>query len=117
MKARSPALTLLEGVVAAMPDDLDALRAIAEQYTEEGFYAEGLAADRALARRRPKDPLVLYNLACSLSLTGDQEGALATLRRAVELGYSDFRHLMKDRDLAALRATEAFRRWLEETLA
>lgn len=117
MKARSPALTLLEGVVAARPNDLDALRAVAEQYTEEGFYAEGLAVDQTLAQRRPNDPFVRYNLACSLSLTGDLDGALGALRHAVKLGYSDFRHLMKDRDLAALRATDAFRRWLEETLA
>ena len=119
MKApvRSPAITLLEGVAASMPDDLEALRALADQYTEEGFHAEGLVVDRDLARRLPDDPLVHYNLACSLSLTADLEGALEALRRAVKLGYDDFRFLMKDRDLAALRRTGAFRKWLEEVVA
>jgi tetratricopeptide (TPR) repeat protein len=115
--SRSPGLTLLEGVAAALPDDLDALKALADQYTEEGFFAEGLAVDLDLARRLPNDPLVQYNLACSLSLTGDLEGALAALKKAVKSGYSDFKHLMGDKDLAPLRKAAAFRKWLGETMA
>ena len=119
MKApvRSPAVTLLEGVAAAMPGDLDALRALADQYTEEGFYAEGLAVDLRLSRLLPEDLLVHYNLACSLSLTGDLDGALGALKRAMKVGYADLKYLMKDKDLAALRKTEAFRKWIEETVA
>lgn len=115
--SRSPALTLLEGVAAAMPDDLDALRALADQYTEEGFHVEGLAVDLRLARLLPDDPLVHYNLACSLSLTGDLEASLRALQRAVKLGYADLKYLMKDKDLAALRKAAAFHKWLEEAVA
>lgn len=115
--ARSPALTLLEAVAASMPGDAEALRALADQYTEEGFHAEGLAADLRLASRFPEDPLVHYNLACSLSLTGDLEAALRALQRSVKLGYGDFKHLMSDQDLAALRETEAFRKWFEGSVA
>ncbi len=119
MKAtiRSSAITLLEGVAAAMPEDLDVLRALADQYTEEGFYAEGLAMDLQLCRRLPDDPLVHYNLACSLSLTGDLETSLGALKRAVDVGYAEIKYLMKDKDLEALRKTAAFRKWLEETVA
>ncbi|MCC7519846.1 MAG: hypothetical protein IT578_11770 [Verrucomicrobiae bacterium] len=115
--ARSIALALLEGVAAAMPDDLDALRALAEQYTEEGFFTEGLDADRKLVKRLPKDPLVLYNYACSLTLTNNLDDALAALKESVHLGYSDFEHLLKDKDLASLRRTAAFRQWLDEIMA
>ena len=115
--SRSPAVTLLEAVVASMPGDLDALRALADQYTEEGFHAEGLEVDLRLSRLLPSDPLVQYNLACSLSLTGDLEASLGAVKKAMKLGYSDLAHLMKDKDLAALRKTAAFRKWLEETVA
>lgn len=119
MKApvRSPALTLLEAVSASMPGDVEALRALADQYTEEGFHAEGLAVDLRLAHLLPEDPLVHYNLACSLSLTGDLDASLRALKRAVKFGYGDIKYLMKDRDLAALRKTEAFRKWIDETVA
>ena len=117
VSVRSPALTLIEAVSASMPGDLETLRALADQYTEEGFCAEGLAVDLQLARLLPEDLLVHYNLACSLSLTGDLEGSLKALKRAVQLGYSQFGYLMKDKDLAALRKTEAFRKWIKETVA
>ena len=90
------------------PDDLDALAFLAETYTRRGRFEKGLALDRRLAALRSDDPIVHYNLACSLSLTCHEEEALQALRRAVELGYDDFAHLEKDADLKNVRGHPGF---------
>jgi len=54
-------------------------------------------------------PMLVYNLACLESLTGENEDALAHLRRAVEQ-REDLRNLAKtDSDLDAIRDEPAFK--------
>jgi len=62
-----------------------------------------------LARLRPDDPTVLYNLACSYALLGQFEEAVTALSRAMDEGYDDFKWLMKDPDLKKLRADRRFK--------
>jgi Flp pilus assembly protein TadD len=89
-------------VLADDPDDLDALARLGESYTRRGRYAEGLAIDRRLVALQPEDETAHYNLACSLALTGDRDGAFAALDAAVAHGYDAVHHLLADEDLAAL---------------
>ncbi|MBU6402312.1 MAG: hypothetical protein KGS61_18500, partial [Verrucomicrobia bacterium] len=56
-----------------------------------------------LARLRPADALIQYNLACSYSLTCQFEAAVRALERALTLGYRDFEWLARDPDLDRLR--------------
>ena len=101
-------VSLYEAVVASDPTNVEALMALGEAHTRTGDYARGLDVDQRLSRLRPEDPVVHYNLACSLSLLGRREAALSTLERAVALGYSDLAHLDKDPDLEALRQDPRF---------
>ena len=48
-------------------------------------------------------PIVVYNLACALAVRGRTREALATLGRAVELGFTDAEGMAGDADLASLR--------------
>ncbi len=99
---------LLEGIVRRYPDYIEALEALAQRYTQAGRIAEGLALDRHLVTLKPKCPTAFYNLACSLSLSGDKKGALGALTLAVSLGYSDFQWMRKDSDLKPLHGTPEF---------
>lgn len=90
------------------PGNLDVLAELGHLYTRLGRYDEGLAVDRRLVGAMPADPTAHYNLACSLALTGDADGAFAALERAVDLGYSDAALLADDPDLEALRADPRF---------
>ncbi len=92
-----------EGILRRAPDYVEVLKILAELYTRQQRYEEGLELDRRLARLRPEDPLVFYNLACSLSLTGDVSGAFRALERAFELGYADAAWMARDPDLRAVR--------------
>jgi len=96
-------ISFFEGVVARDPAYVEALQALGDGYTRRGKYAAGLKVDECLSQLRPEDPLVLYNLACSHSLTGDFEQAARSLERALECGYSDFKWLAEDPDLEPFR--------------
>jgi tetratricopeptide (TPR) repeat protein len=93
---------------------VDVLRAHGNNLTLKGRYADGLEIDKKLIQLRPTDALAHYNLACSYALLKKPELALKTLRRAVELGYRDFRYMREDRDLESIRHDPRFRQLLRE---
>jgi tetratricopeptide (TPR) repeat protein len=95
-------------------DYVDVLRIQGNNLTLKGRYAEGLQIDKRLIDLRPGDPLAHYNLACSYALLKRPEHAIKTLRRAVELGYRDFRYMREDHDLDAIRHDPRFRQLLRE---
>jgi hypothetical protein len=102
------------GILQRAPDFVDVLRVMGNLLTLRGRYVEGLAIDRRLVQLRPRDPLAHYNLACSLALLKRREQSLQTLRRAVELGYRDFRYMREDRDLDTIRHDPRFRQLLRD---
>jgi tetratricopeptide (TPR) repeat protein len=102
------------GILDRMPDYVDVLRVMGNNLTLKGRYAQGMQIDKRLVELRPGDPLAHYNLACSYALTNRPDQALKTLRRAVELGYRDFRYMREDRDLESVRQDPRFRQLLKE---
>ncbi len=99
----------LEGVLDKYPTYVECLMYLGNAYTATGMYEKGLNADLRLARLRPKDPLVYYNLACSFSLMGRFDESLVSLEKAVELGYDDLMYLINDDDLDSLRDEEGYK--------
>jgi len=57
---------------------------------------------------QPENPIPLYNIACAESLQGNITESLVYLNKAVDLGYKDLDHLLKDEDFLNIRNTEAF---------
>jgi tetratricopeptide (TPR) repeat protein len=107
-------LEFFTAIVKRYPDYVDVLRVLGNLLTLKGRYAEGLQVDRRLVQLRPNDALAHYNLACSYALLKRPDHALKTLRRAVELGYRDFRYMREDRDLDTIRHDPRFRQLLRE---
>jgi tetratricopeptide (TPR) repeat protein len=101
-------------ILDRFPDFVDVLRVHGNNLTLKGRYAEGLQIDRRLIQLRPGDPLAHYNLACSFSLLKKIDLSLKMLRKAIELGYRDFRYMREDRDLDAVRHDPRFRQLLRE---
>ncbi len=102
-------IEFVEGLVRRDPGYVDALQLLGDHYTQRGRYAEGLKVDEGLARLRPADALVFYNLACSYSLTEQFDRAALALGKALGLGYRDFNWLAKDPDLHKLRQQPIYR--------
>lgn len=107
-------LDFFEGILNRNPEFLDVLRVHGNNLTLKGCYEDGLKVDCRIVELRPHDPLAHYNLACSLSLLKKVDQALRALRKAIELGYRDFRYLREDRDLEAVRHDPRFRQLLRE---
>jgi predicted Zn-dependent protease len=104
-------------VLKNMPDHPDALRSQAEILSRKRRFGEALVLDRRLCDLRPTDPVVRYNLACSLCQVGRRRQAMRQLQVAVTLGYNDWLHLESDRDLAPLRYQTDFRRLIQQMRA
>jgi Flp pilus assembly protein TadD len=99
---------ILEVETGRHPENVDALAELGHVYTRQRRYALGLAVDQKLVRLVPDNPTVHYNLACSLAILGEKEGALDALERAVRLGYDDPAFMQQDEDLRRLRQESRF---------
>jgi Flp pilus assembly protein TadD len=99
-------ISFIKGVVRRDPKFVEALQVLGDDYTRRGSFKDGLRVDQQLARLRPDDSTVLYNLACSYALIGRLDRATSALIKAIDFGYNDFRWLMRDPDLQLLRDDE-----------
>lgn len=106
-------LEFLESIARRLPEDTGVLRALADLYTKTGDYAEGLRIDERLSHLCAEDPMVWYNLGCSLALVKRKEDSLDALSRALELGYDDYEWMKKDSDLTVLHGDPRFESMLE----
>ena len=102
------------GILKRNSDYVDVLRVMGNNLTLKGRFAQGLDIDRRLVQLRPRDPLAHYNLACSYALLKQSDQALRILRKAVELGYRDFRYMREDHDLDSIRHDPRFRQLLRD---
>jgi len=100
----------MEGIIRREPDYLEALQVLGDDYTRRGRFEDGLRMDEQIAKLRPDDSLAYYNLACSYCLNNRVESAIASLERALSLGYRDFAWLSEDPDLAKVRRHPAYRK-------
>jgi Flp pilus assembly protein TadD len=101
-------------LLVRVPDYAEVLRAQASNLTTKGRIREGLKIDQQLVASRPHDPTAHYNLACRYAVLRQRDLALQTLRRAVELGYRDFRFMVRDADLTSIQKDPRFRELLRE---
>ena len=101
-------IAFYEAVLKRSPDFVACLKMLAELYTIVGRYHEGLVLDQRLAQLLAYDETVFYNLACSYSLVEDIENSLVTLKKAIALGFSDYRYIRSDPDLVNVRKDKRF---------
>jgi hypothetical protein len=107
-------LEFFGGILSRHADYVDVLRVMGNLLTLKGRFTEGLQVDKRLITLRPHDALAHYNLACSYALLKRPEQSIKTLRRAVELGYRDFRYMREDHDLDSIRHDPRFRQLMRE---
>jgi len=107
-------ISFLEGLVRRDPAYVEALQILGDDYTQRGRIEEGLRVDQKLSQLEPQNPLVFYNLACSLSLAGKLDEAAQAVESALDLGYRDFKWLARDPDLKALRKHPHYARLREK---
>ncbi|MFL5329575.1 MAG: TPR end-of-group domain-containing protein [Gemmataceae bacterium] len=107
-------LDFFSGILGRCGTFVDVLRAHGNNLTIKGRVNEGLEVDQKLIQLGPDDALAHYNLACSLALLNRPDSAFKTLRKAVELGYRDFRYMRDDKDLESIRTDPRFKQLIQE---
>lgn len=103
-------IAFMEGLVHRDGSYAEAWRILSEDYSRRSRFADGLQVDEKLAQLNPESPEVLYNLACSYSLTRNVERAVETLTRAIGKGFIDFKWMLRDPDLVFLRKDPIFKK-------
>lgn len=106
-------ISFFEAILAQVPDSVDVLMALSNNYTRQGHFDKGLATDQRLCQLRDHDPIIHYNLACSYSLLGRLGESLDALQHAVGLGYSDLAFMQEDPDLESIRRDPRYAAFLE----
>jgi len=84
------------------------LRARQHAALERGDVLEAVRLGRARVKAAALDPGVHYDLACALARARDGTEAIGSLRTAITLGFDAPGLLVKDADLASLRAHPSF---------
>ncbi len=89
----------------------------AEHLANEGLdaldqhrFADAESKLRAALERVPDKATWIYNLACAQSMQGKIDGALDSLEKATDFGFTDFTHLEHDPGLSPLRETERYKK-------
>lgn len=82
-------------------------------HLQVGLHQAGRYADSArvgaVAVEQGVGPIATFNVACSLAKSGDADGALDWLERAVNAGFERTAAVVDDPDLDSVRATDRFR--------
>lgn len=92
-----------EELTKADPDNAYAWHQLAYARHGQGDFAGAAEAGRRAAEFPELRAGALYNLACSLSLGGRGDEAIAALEAALAAGFQDYDLLAGDEDLAAIR--------------
>lgn len=102
-------IEFFEQLLSRNESAIEVLRTLAELLSQKGAHKQAVNLDRRLVSLLPEDPLVRYNLGCSLARAGHQQEAIDVLSHAILLGYDDLEHLEVDPDLDSLRDIPEFR--------
>jgi non-specific serine/threonine protein kinase len=104
----------LERQIEIVPEDARARVLLAVTYIEESRIAEATDQVQRAIELRADDANIHYNAACVYGLLGDKAKALATLKKATELGASNWDWIARDTDLICLHGDPEFERLIEE---
>jgi len=107
-------IEFFEAIYRRCPDYTEVVGLLGGLYTKVGRVADGLRMDRKLVKLEPDNATAHYNLACSLALCKKRPDALKSLRKAVDLGYSDRDWMEQDPDLEILKNDPEFRTLLSQ---
>jgi len=99
---REREMRVLEHQLDLVPDDVRARILLAADYAAVGRKEDSVRELEKSVALRPNDSNILYNAACGYALMEMKPEALALLKKAKEVGYSNLDWITRDPDLACL---------------
>jgi non-specific serine/threonine protein kinase len=104
----------LERQIEIVPEDARARILLATTYVEDGRLADANEQLRRATELRPNDANIHYNAACTYGLMQEKEKTFASLKKATELGYSNWDWIARDTDLSCLHGDPEFDKLIAE---
>jgi tetratricopeptide (TPR) repeat protein len=95
-------------------NQLGAAFQLALVYSQKADYARALEWTEKVLTLDPRSEVAQYNRACFLTRLGKHAEAIVALDRAVDLGFRDADHMMRDPDLATLIPTAEFKTFMSK---
>lgn len=107
------ALSALAASPAAIAQDTDPAspkhaESVGIEAMSQGRYLDAAEAFAQYIKARPESFVGYYNLSAAMSCAAELDASQIAMTKALELGFSDRKQLLRDDDLAALRETEYF---------
>lgn len=112
-EANLDAMRILKLHVELYPEDAQALCVGSIAMIEAGDRKRSLHWAALALAINPQESVILYNVACTYSLLGEDERALDCLARAIRNGFGDEAWMTNDPDLASLRSLPRFQSLLK----
>jgi tetratricopeptide (TPR) repeat protein len=106
-------LKFLGEVLERLPNYTDAIRVHATNLFTKGQLKECLLLEQRMVELRPHDPDARYSLACRYAMLHQSDLAIETLRQALELGFTDLRSMIQEKQLESVRRDPRFRELLK----
>ena len=94
------------------PDNASFYINLSTAYMKEQKFDKAQETLMTLEGKAPKHLLLHYNLACYYSLINDTDASKKSLEQGAALGFKNFKNIQTDPDLANLRNTSGFQKWL-----
>jgi tetratricopeptide (TPR) repeat protein len=109
-RLREQEIRAAEKHLEVIPEDVRARILLAIDYAYLGNQAAATRELQLAVALRPDDPSILYNAACAYGIMQKKAEALATLKRAAEVGWHNYHWAARDPDLACLHDDPEFQR-------
>ena len=111
------AISTLKQAVNRQPDNPELLLNLTQLLIQTDQLDEAIVYMEHLSRIKPDVPTISYNLACLYARQNEIEPAVSSLKKAIENGYNNWRHLQTDPDLKNIYHTEYYQelsgKWAE----
>jgi serine/threonine protein kinase/Flp pilus assembly protein TadD len=86
------------------PNEARAHIFLATSYAWLGARSEAIAEGKRSAELSPKDPVMMYNLACLFSVLNEKDDAVHWLSQSIQYGRRDFEWMKRDPELQNIRS-------------
>jgi len=111
--AMDEALAHYRKALAAKPDFIQALNNMGFIYMQRNDYKASVSFFKKIVEMRPSHGSAYYNIACIYALENKKGEALSYFEEALKNGFTNWSHIMSDKDLQNIRGTDRFKRLKE----
>jgi len=106
------AIAQYQKAISFQPDFPEALYHLAKVHIKRNEYIKALSLYQEVITLLPDNPSVYYNVACIYAKQNKPEESVAWLKKAVEKGFNDWKHIKTDSDLDNIRSSSYYKEFV-----